>query len=81
MLSVSLCPKVILLSGFHGKKKVCKNTYFVETSKPKFKTEIYKLVLEIEGESHSLVVKADGSRSKCRGFESRHRILDGWKQC
>jgi len=34
-----------------------------------------------KGESHGLVVKADGSRSRGRGFESRHCILDGCKQC
>jgi hypothetical protein len=28
-----------------------------------------------------LVVKADGSRSRGCGFEPRHRILDGCKEC
>jgi uncharacterized protein YdaL len=32
-------------------------------------------------ESHGLVVKADGSRSRGRGFEPRHRMLDGCKRC
>ncbi len=27
------------------------------------------------------MVKADGSRSRGRGFKPRHRILDGCKQC
>ena len=30
--------------------------------------------------SHGLVVKADGSRPRGRGFKPRHRILDGCKQ-
>ncbi len=33
------------------------------------------------GESHGLVVKADGSRSRGRGFKPRHCILDGCKRC
>jgi hypothetical protein len=33
------------------------------------------------GEKPGLVVKADGSRSRGRGFEPWHRILDGCKRC
>ena len=32
------------------------------------------------GEKPGLVVRAEGSRPRGRGFESR-RILDGWKRC
>jgi hypothetical protein len=35
----------------------------------------------LKGESHGLVVKADGSRSRGHGFEPRHLRLDGCKQC
>ncbi len=33
------------------------------------------------GKKPGLVVKADGSRSRGREFEPRHRILDGCKRC
>ncbi len=33
------------------------------------------------GESHRIVVKADSSRSRGRGFEPRNHKLDGCKRC
>jgi hypothetical protein len=35
---------------------------------------------EGKARSHGLVVKADGSRRRGRGFKPRHTILDGCKQ-
>jgi hypothetical protein len=40
-----------------------------------------KLLHKFKGEKPGLVVKADGSRSRGRGFEPRHCILDGCKRC
>ena len=54
--------------------------------KNKSETKLTKIgvknpTMKIVGESHDLVVKADGSWSRGFGFEPLHRILDGCKQC
>ena len=55
-------------------------TSFEESSLKKNVRSPWQFVQEkntARARSHSLVVKADGSRSRGRGLEPRHRILDG----
>jgi hypothetical protein len=44
-------------------------------------TTLQKIKGIVTGESHGLVVKTDGSRSRGHGFEPRHQILEECNQC
>ncbi len=82
----------LLKSSFITKDEM-KACQLTKTKLPQKKIYIYILIKHINnynktylsqscfGESHGLVVKADGSRSRGRGFEPCHRILDGCKRC
>jgi hypothetical protein len=54
---------------------------FYNRQKPLKSVLLVNININKKGEKPGLVVKADGSRSRGRGFEPRHRILDGCKRC
>ena len=68
------CPCIFLDSNFETRNAPCNE---LRSFLCEFKGQLLLWDKANNTRSHGLVVKADGSRSRGRGFEPRHRILDG----